>query len=67
MDLGSFFNAMGIAKKEYSRSLEPVCKRFGLTQNELAVLLFLGKMDWFLLGVCAGEATVKLFNFFLSV
>ena len=30
----------------------------------LAVLLFLGKMDWFLLGVCAGEATVKLFNFF---
>ena len=41
MDLGSFFNAMGIAKKEYSRSLEPVCKRFGLTQNELAVLLFL--------------------------
>ena len=41
MDLGSFFNAMGIAKKEYCRSLEPVCKRFGLTQNELAVLLFL--------------------------
>ena len=41
MNLGSFFNAMGIAKKEYSRSLEPVCKRFGLTQNELAVLLFL--------------------------
>ena len=33
MDLGSFFNAMGIAKKEYSRSLEPVCKRFGLTQK----------------------------------
>lgn len=32
----------------------------------LAVLLFLGKMDWFLLGVCAGEATVKLFNFFSS-
>ena len=41
MELSSYFDAMGKAKKEYSRSLEPVCRDFGLTQNELAVLLFL--------------------------
>lgn len=41
MELSNYFDAMGKAKKEYIRCLEPVCKRFGLTQNELAVLLFL--------------------------
>lgn len=41
MELSSYFDAMSKAKKEYSRSLEPVCRDFGLTQNELAVLLFL--------------------------
>lgn len=41
MELSNYFDAMGKAKKEYIRCLEPVCKRFGLTQNELTVLLFL--------------------------
>ena len=40
MELSSYFDAMSKAKKEYSRCLEPVCRDFGLTQNELAVLLF---------------------------
>ena len=41
MELSSYFDALSRAKKEYSRCLEPVCRDFGLTQNELAVLLFL--------------------------
>lgn len=41
MELSSYFDAMGKAKKEYVRCLEPVCQRFCLTQNELTVLLFL--------------------------
>ena len=41
MELSNYFDAMGKAKKEYIRCLEPVCKRFRLTRNELAVLLFL--------------------------
>lgn len=41
MELSNYFDAMGKAKKEYIRCLEPVCKYFGLTQNELTVLLFL--------------------------
>lgn len=41
MELSNYFDAMGKAKKEYSRCLDPVCRRFQLTQNELAVLLFL--------------------------
>ena len=41
MELSSYFDAMSKAKKEYSRCLEPVCRDFGLTQNGLAVLLFL--------------------------
>ena len=41
MELSSYFDAMSKAKKEYSRNLEPVCRDFGLTQSELAVLLFL--------------------------
>ena len=41
MELSNFFDAASRAKKEYTRCLEPVCRDFGLTQNELAVLLFL--------------------------
>ena len=41
MELTGYFDAMGKATKEYARYLEPVCKRWNLTQNELAVLLFL--------------------------
>lgn len=41
MGIVNYFEAMGLAKKEYNRYLEPVCKRFRLTQNELAVVLFL--------------------------
>ena len=41
MELSSYFDALSRAKKEYSRCLEPMCRDFGLTQNELAVLLFL--------------------------
>ena len=41
MELSNFFDAMSRAKKEYTRCLEPVCRDFRLTQNELAVLLFL--------------------------
>ena len=41
MELSSYFDAMSKAKKEYIRCLEPVCRQFCLTQNELTVLLFL--------------------------
>ena len=41
MELSSYFDALSRAKKEYSRCLEPMCRDFGLTHNELAVLLFL--------------------------
>ncbi len=36
-----FFDTVLRAKKEYSRTLEPICKKWGLTRNELDVLLFL--------------------------
>ena len=38
MELSNFFDAASRAKKEYTRCLDPVCRDFGLTQNELAVL-----------------------------
>ena len=41
MNLSGCFDAMRKAQKEYYRCLEPVCRQFSLTQNELAVLLFL--------------------------
>ena len=41
MELSNFFDAMSRARKEYNRCLEPVCRDFGLTQNEAAVILFL--------------------------
>ncbi len=37
----SYFDIMNRAKKCYARCLEPICKQWSLTQNELAVLLFL--------------------------
>lgn len=36
-----YFDTMGQARKSYGRALEPVCKAWGLTRNELDVLLFL--------------------------
>lgn len=37
----NYFDLMGRAKKRYCRFLEPVSKKWALTQNELNVLLFL--------------------------
>ena len=41
MELLNYFDAMGKAKKQYSRCMESVCRAWALTQNELAVLLLL--------------------------
>ena len=41
MELINYFDLTGRAKKQYSRVLEPVSRKWALTQNELAVLLFL--------------------------
>ena len=37
----SYFDIVQLAKKEYARTLEPVCKQHGLTRNEADILLFL--------------------------
>lgn len=37
----SYFDVLNKAKKSYARCLEPICKKWGLTRNELDVLLFL--------------------------
>lgn len=37
----SYFDIMRRAQKGYSRLLEPICKEWDLTRNELDVLLFL--------------------------
>lgn len=37
----NYFDIMGMAKKSYGKLLAPVCDAFGLTRNELDVLLFL--------------------------
>jgi len=37
----NYFDIMGKAKKSYARRMEPICSRWGLTQNELDVILFL--------------------------
>lgn len=37
----NYFDIMAAAKKHYSRLLEPVCREWDLTRNELDVLLFL--------------------------
>ena len=36
-----YFEVMGRAKKKYARAMEPVCRKWELTKNELDVLLFL--------------------------
>lgn len=36
-----FFDILGKAQKHYGKHLEPVCKKWKLTRNELDVLLFL--------------------------
>ena len=36
-----YFDAMLRAKKGYSRILDPICKQWGITRNELDVMLFL--------------------------
>lgn len=36
-----YFDTLNQARKSYSKALEPVCDRWGLTRNELDVLLFL--------------------------
>lgn len=41
MSIGSFFDTLGQSQKVYSRLLEPVCRKWNLTRNELDVLLFL--------------------------
>ena len=37
----NYFDTMLRAQKGYSRMLEPVCKKWALTRNELDILLFL--------------------------
>ena len=36
-----YFDRVGQAKKAYARALEPIAKKWALTQNELDVVLFL--------------------------
>ena len=36
-----YFDILGMAKKGYSKLLAPICEEYGLTRNELDVLLFL--------------------------
>lgn len=37
----NYFDITGAARKVYSRYLEPLCKKWALTRNELDVLLYL--------------------------
>ena len=37
----NYFNTLGMAKKSYNMVLAPVCSKWGITRNELDVLLFL--------------------------
>ena len=39
--ISSYFDILGKAQKAYGRLLEPVCRRWALTRNELDVMLFL--------------------------
>ena len=39
--ISSYFDMLGKTQKVYGRLLEPVCKKWDLTRNELDVLLFL--------------------------
>ncbi len=42
-----YFDAMLRAKKGYARVMDPVCKQWGLTRNELDVMLFLANNPGF--------------------
>jgi len=42
-----YFDAMLRAKKGYSRVMEPICKQWGVTRNELDVMLFLANNPGF--------------------
>lgn len=37
----NYFDVLGKSQKAYARQLEPVCKKWNLTRNELDVILFL--------------------------
>lgn len=37
----NYFDTLLLAKREYARALDPVCKRWNLTRNEVDILLFL--------------------------
>lgn len=37
----AYFDILGQAQKAYSKQMEPVCKEWNLTRNELDVMLFL--------------------------
>ena len=41
MQIISYFDTLPRAQKGYARMLEPVCKKWNLTRNELDILLFL--------------------------
>lgn len=41
MDTSDYLDLMVLAQKHYNRHLEPISKRWSLTQNELDILLFL--------------------------
>ena len=43
----NYFDIVQHAKKRYSRVLEPVCRRWGLTRSELDVLLYLANNPGF--------------------
>ena len=41
MQIASYFDILPRAQKGYARMLEPVCRKWDLTRNELDILLFL--------------------------
>lgn len=41
MNSGVYLDTMAIAQKHYGKHLEPICKTWNLTHNEVDVLLFL--------------------------
>lgn len=42
-----YFDTMLLARKGYSRAMEPICRQWDLTRNELDVLLFLANNPQF--------------------
>ena len=43
----AYFDILGQAQKAYSKQLEPVCREWNLTRNELDVMLFLANNPGF--------------------